>query len=470
MAQADIGLWGLGVMGQNLALNMAEKGFAVAVYERETDITRQFAATTASKERIVPAFEPREFFAALKEPRRVFLMIKAGRPVDAVLEQITPHLSAGDVVIDGGNSHFEDTIRRSNQLKQRGIALLGVGVSGGAAGARKGPAIMAGGSRAAYAAVAPLLTRISAHVDGEPCCAYCGEDGAGHFVKMVHNGIEYGVMQVISEAYALMKSLLDMTTRQIQQVFADWNQSELSGYLTEIAADILSKNDPDTGQPLVEMILDKAGQKGTGAWASQCALQLAVPVPTISEAVHARYMSALKDERVAAAKLLPGLLEKFDGNPDAFVQAIHDAVHGATACCFAQGFTLLAAGARAYHWELDLQRVARTWRGGCIIRARLLTPIGEAFARNPQLPNLLVDPYFTDLLNKAQGPWREVVATAAQAGIPVPGLGSALAYFDSYRNPRLGVNLIQAQRDYFGAHTYERIDRPGAFHTDWASV
>jgi len=470
MQQADIGLWGLGVMGQNLALNMAAKDFTVAVYKRQPAFTREFVATAANSKNLIPAFTPAHFFGALKKPRQVFLMIKAGRPVDDVLEKITPDLSMGDVVIDGGNSHFEDTIRRHHRLKQKGIALLGVGISGGAEGARKGPAIMAGGDQAAYTAVAPLLTKISAHVEGEPCCGYCGEDGAGHFVKMVHNGIEYGVMQIICEAYALMKSLLHMTGPEMQRTFAGWNSGELNGYLIEITADILSKSDPETGEPLVEVILDKAGQKGTGAWASQCALQLGVPVPTISQAVHARCISALKDERVTAAAELTGPRPHFDGNPGAFVQAMRDAVYAALVCCFAQGLALLAGGARAYNWELDLQRVARIWRGGCIIRARVLTPIADAFARNPQLPNLLVDRYFKDVVNEAQGPWREVVATAAQAGIPAPGLGSALAYFDSYRNPRLAVNLIQAQRDYFGAHTYERTDRPGVFHTDWTSI
>ncbi|MFQ5806058.1 MAG: NADP-dependent phosphogluconate dehydrogenase [Phycisphaerae bacterium] len=470
MRQADIGLWGLGVMGQNLAQNMAANGFTVAVYERDPALTRQFVATAASSESIIPAFEPPQFCAALKRPRQVFLMIKAGKPVDAVLGQITAALSAGDVVIDGGNSHFEDTIRRHRRLKQKGIALLGVGISGGAEGARKGPAIMAGGSKAAYAAVEPILSKISAHVDGEPCCTYCGEDGAGHFVKMVHNGIEYGVMQVICEAYALLKSLLHMTTSEMQRVFARWNGAELNSYLMEITTDILSKNDPETGRPLVEMILDKAGQKGTGAWASQCALQLGVPVPTISAAVQARSISALRDERVAAATELTGPREQFDGDADAFIRAIHDAVHAALVCCYAQGFALLAAGARAYNWQPDLQRVARIWRGGCIIRARLLTPIVDAFARNPHLPNLLVGPHFKTILNEAQGQWRTVVATAVRAGIPVSGLSSALAYFDSYRNPRLAVNLIQAQRDYFGAHAYERTDRAGVFHTDWTSI
>jgi len=470
MAKADIGLWGLAVMGQNLARNMESKGFTVAVYNRTLQKVKDFAESRAKDKNIVPTYEIKDFIDALSMPRKVMIMVKAGEAVDMVIEQIIPFLEKDDLIIDGGNSHFSDTIRRYRELEGKGLSYIGVGISGGEEGALKGPSIMPGGNKEAYARVEPIFTKISAHVDNQPCCAYIGDDGAGHFVKMVHNGIEYGDMQLISEAYYLMKNALGMSTYEMHKVFAEWNTGDLNSYLIEITSDILSKKDPETGNPLVEMILDEAAQKGTGAWTSQSALGLGVPAPTIAEAVFARCISAIKDERVAAAKELNGPDGKYSGDKDEFVKAIHDALYASKICSYAQGFALMASAAEQYHWTLNLGEISMLWRAGCIIRAHFLSRIKEAFDRDKNLANLLLDPYFKNIIEKTQQNWRKVIITAVQLGIPVPAFSSALNYFDSYRNERSGANMIQAQRDYFGAHTYKRTDKEGVFHADWLSL
>jgi 6-phosphogluconate dehydrogenase len=465
--QADIGLWGLAVMGENLVLNMESKGFIVAVFNRTTEKTANFAKGRAKGKNIIPAYEVKDFINSLSKPRKVMLMVKAGKPVDMVIEQIVPFMDKGDVIIDGGNSYFGDTIKRYNQLKEKGLFYIGTGVSGGEEGALKGPSIMPGGSKEAYKAIEPIFTKIAAQVDGQPCCTYIGDDGAGHFVKMVHNGIEYGDMQLICEAYYLMKNVLAMSTKQMHDCFADWNRGDLNSYLIEITADILSKKDSETGQPMVEVILDKAGQKGTGAWTSQTALELGIAAPTIAEAVFARCISAIKDQRVAASRELTGPEVKYTGDKKYFVKAIHDALYASKICSYAQGFALMSAAAKDYNWDLDFGQIAMIWRGGCIIRAHFLYRIKEAFDRKTDLANLLLDPYFKEIVQNAQPAWRKVVSTAIELGIPIPAFSSALNYYDSYRNPRLSANMIQAQRDYFGAHTYERIDKEGTFHTEW---
>ena len=469
MAKADIGLWGLAVMGRNLVLDMESKGFTVAVYNRTLQKVEDFAEGQAKGKNIVPTYEVKDFIDALARPRKVVIMVKAGKPVDMVIEQIAPYLEKGDVIIDGGNSHFSDTIRRCKEYEGKGQFYIGAGISGGEEGALKGPSIMPGGSKEAYALVEPVFTKISAQVDGTPCCAYIGGDGAGHFVKMVHNGIEYADMQLISEAYYLMKNTLGMNACEMHQVFAEWNRGDLNSYLIEITSDILSRKDPETGNPLVEMILDKAGQKGTGTWTSQSALGLGVAAPTIAEAVFARSISAIKAERVAAAKQLSGPVGKYAGERDELVNAIHDALYASKICSYSQGFALMSSAAKEYGWMLNLGQISMIWRGGCIIRAHFLDRIKEAFDRNVNLANVLLDPYFKNIMEKAQPNWRKVVVAAAQLGIAVPAFSSALSYFDSFRSERLSANMIQAQRDYFGGHTYQRIDKEGVFHTDWVS-
>ena len=396
------------------------------------------------------------------------IMVQAGEPVDEVIGQILPHLERGDVIIDGGNSWFKDTIRRAQAAEAAGLLYLGAGISGGEEGALHGPSIMPGGHRAAFDAVSGILRGISARVDGEPCCAYLGADGAGHYVKMVHNGIEYGDMQLISEAYFIMTHLLGLGARQMAEVFKDWNRGDLDSFLIEITADILGRMDPETGKPLVEVILDRAGQKGTGKWTSQSALDLGVAAPTIAEAVFARCISAVKSERVAASRILKGPQGGFTGDRAAFLEAIHDALYASKICSYAQGFSLMAAAAAEQKWQLHFGEIAMIWRGGCIIRAKFLRRIKEAYDRDPRIANLLLDPYFKDVVEKAQARWRTVVATAAERGIPIPAFSSALSYFDSYRAESLPANMIQAQRDCFGAHTYERTDKPGTFHTEWS--
>ncbi len=466
--QADIGLIGLAVMGQNLVLNMCDRGYTVAVFNRTTQTMKDFVASPEAQGKSLIGCETLEqLVQAIKPPRPIMLMVKAGGPVDANIEALVPLLAKGDILIDGGNSHFPDTIRRNKFLQDKGLMFVGTGVSGGEEGARHGPAIMPGGQRAAYDRVAKIFLDISAKVKGEPCCAYIGDDGAGHYVKMVHNGIEYGDMQLISEAYHLMRNVLGLSYPEMHKIFSDWNAGDLDSYLMEITSAILGKNDPQTGKPMCEIILDRAGQKGTGKWTSESALTLGVPAPTIAEAVFARCLSALKTERVAAAKQLPGPAVKFSGDKQKFVTAIKDALYASKICSYAQGFALMTEAAREYKWSLDFGQISMIWRGGCIIRAHFLQRIKEAYERNPSLANLLLDPYFKEIVLKAQENWRLVVSTSAQLGVPAPAFSSALAYYDGYRTETLWANMIQAQRDYFGAHTYERVDQAGNFHTEW---
>ncbi len=469
MSKENMGLIGLGVMGANLSLNIESRGFSLAVFDVATELTDRFMERIGTGKKISAAYSLEEFFRALERPRKIMMMITAGSPVDSVIKNMESYLEKGDLLIDGGNSFFKDTIRRNRALAEKGILYIGTGVSGGEEGALRGPAIMPGGQSEAYELIAPVFTRIAAQVDGAPCCAHIGPDGAGHYVKMVHNGIEYGDMQLISEAYYLMKNALGMDAPELHKVFAEWNEGELSSYLIEITADIFSKVDEETGKPLVEVILDRAGQKGTGKWASQSALDLGIAAPTIAEAVFARCISAVKEERIAAAKILSGPESKYEGNREKFIEAIRQALYASKICSYAQGFALMKAAGEEYHWNLHLGEIAMIWRGGCIIRARFLHRIKEAFDRNAGLPNLLLDAYFKDIVEKSQGAWRLVVSTAATLGIPVPAFSSALSYYDSYRRERLSANLIQAQRDYFGAHTYRRVDKEGVFHSEWQS-
>ena len=466
--KADIALIGMAVMGQNLALNMESRGYTVGVYNRTGERTREFFEARGRGKGLLPAYTLEELVGSLKRPRRLMLMVKAGKPVDETIAELVPLLEPGDILIDGGNSYFRDTIRRSRELGAEGLEFIGTGVSGGEEGALHGPSIMPGGSKQAYEAVGAILRDISAKVDGEPCCAYIGADGAGHYVKMVHNGIEYGDMQLIGEAYLLMKEVLGMSHREMHETFARWNQGQLDSYLIQITADILSRVDPESGEPLVEMILDKAGQKGTGKWTSQSALDLGISTPTIAEAVFARCISAIKEERVEASAVLSGPRMAFHGDREEFLESIGQALYASKICSYAQGFALLAAAAAEHGWGLNLGEIAMIWRGGCIIRAKFLSKIKEAYDREPALRNLLLDPYFKEIAAESQPRWRQVVATAVQMGVPVPAFSSAITYFDAYRSERLWANMIQAQRDYFGAHTYERVDRPGSFHTEWS--
>jgi 6-phosphogluconate dehydrogenase len=466
--QCDIGLIGLAVMGENLALNMESRGFSVAVFNRTTEVTEKFASGRAKGKNIQPTRTMEEFVAALKKPRKAMIMVKAGAPVDAVINQLAPLLEEGDVIIDGGNSLFTDTQRRGKELEDKGIHFVGTGVSGGEEGALKGPSLMPGGSRQSWEIIAPIFRKIAAQVDGEPCCRYMGPDGAGHYVKMVHNGIEYGDIQLICEAYAILKEILEMDAAQLAETFTEWNKGELDSYLIEITSEIFRKIDPETGRPLVDMILDKAGQKGTGIWTLQSAIRQSVVISTINAAVEARVISSRKEDRVAASKILPQPRgRKFRGNRARFVNAVRDALYASKIVSYAQGMELLRAASTEYKWNLNLSDIATIWRGGCIIRAKFLNRIVEAYQRDPDLHNLLLDRYFTRIIRKAQRNWRVAVSTAIKHGVAVPAFSASLAYFDSYRQSRLPANLLQAQRDFFGAHTYERIDKPGVFHTEW---
>jgi 6-phosphogluconate dehydrogenase len=466
--QCDIGLIGLAVMGENLVLNMESKGFSVAVFNRTTEVTEKFAGGRAKGRNIQPAKTMEEFVGALKSPRKAMIMVKAGAPVDAVIGQLAPLLEKGDVIIDGGNSLFTDTQRRCKDLEGRGIHFVGCGVSGGEEGALKGPSLMPGGSRESWEMIAPIFRKIAAQVDGEPCCQYMGPDGAGHYVKMVHNGIEYGDIQLICEAYAVLKDILGMQASELADVFAEWNKGELDSYLIEITSEIFRKIDPDTGKPLVDMILDKAGQKGTGIWTLQSAIRQSVVISTINAAVEARVVSSRKEERVDASKILPQpRARKFTGNRVRLIDAIRDALYASKIVSYTQGMELLRSGSAEYKWNLNLSDIATIWRGGCIIRAKFLNRIVEAYQRDAALHNLLLDRYFTRIIKKAQRNWRVAVSTAIKHGVAVPAFSASLAYFDSYRSARLPSNLLQAQRDFFGAHTYERIDKPGVFHTEW---
>jgi len=470
MSDADIGIIGLAVMGENLVLNMANHGFKVAVFNRTTTKVDDFIGGRAQGKSIVGTHTPETFLAQLKKPRRVMMMVQAGRAVDRVIESLVPLLDPGDILIDGGNSNYQDTIRRTRELSAKNLLYIGTGVSGGEEGALKGPSIMPGGNPEAWPHVKEIFQAIAAKVDnGSPCCDWVGQDGAGHYVKMVHNGIEYGDMQMIAEAYALMREVLGLEPAAIGEIFKEWNQGELDSYLIEITGEILGKTDDETGRPMVDMILDTAGQKGTGKWTGIDSLQLGAPVTAITEAVFSRALSYLKDERIAASAVLKGPATTFEGDKDAFVADIRQALYAAKICSYAQGYQLLSLAAREYEWELNYGSIALMWRGGCIIRAQFLGRIKEAFDADPGLANLLLAPYFSTAIENSQSAWRRVVATAVTLGVPVATFSSALAYYDGYRSARLPANLLQAQRDYFGAHTYERVDKPRGefFHTNW---
>ena len=469
MAQADIGVVGLAVMGENLILNMESKGFTVACFNRTVSKVDNFTSGRAKGKNIVGCHSIEELTANLKTPRKVMLMVKAGQAVDAFIDQVLPHLEDGDIIIDGGNSHFPDTIRRTEYVESKGKLYIGTGVSGGEEGALLGPSMMPGGSPKAWPAVKDIFQSICAKTDsGEPCCDWVGENGAGHFVKMVHNGIEYGDMQMICETYQMMKEGLGMTNQEMHEVFTEWNQGELDSYLIEITRDILGYKDDD-GNEVIDLILDTAGQKGTGKWTAIAALDQGQPLTLIGEAVFARCLSALKDERVAAAKVLSGPKAEFKGDKQAFITDLRHALYAAKIVSYAQGYQLMRAAAADYKWNLNYGGIALMWRGGCIIRSAFLGKIKEAFDKEPNLTNLLLTPFFKDAVEKAQASWRRVVTAAVEMGIPVPAISTALAYYDGYRHERLPANLLQAQRDYFGAHTYERVDKPRGefFHTNW---
>ena len=468
MKKADIGLIGLAVMGENLVMNMESKGFTVAVYNRTVEKVEKFVSGRAKGKNILGCSSIAALCDALERPRKVMMMVKAGAPVDELIEQLLPHLEPGDVIIDGGNAHFPDTIRRCAYVESKGLLYVGSGVSGGEEGALKGPSLMPGGSPAAWPIIRPIFQSICAHVSGAPCCDWVGEGGAGHFVKMVHNGIEYGDMQLICEAYHLMKTLLGMTDDEMHEVFARWNESELDSYLIQITRDILAHKDAD-GTPIVERILDTAGQKGTGKWTAIAALDEGVPLTLIGEAVFARCLSAMKDERLQAAKALGSPAVPYGGDRDEMIECIRQALYASKIISYAQGYQLMRAAAAHYGWNLNYGGIALMWRGGCIIRSAFLGRIKDAFDRDPGLTNLLLDPYFSEAIRSAQTGWRRVCAEAMLSGVPVPAFSAALAYFDGYRSERLPANLLQAQRDYFGAHTYERVDAPRGqfFHTNW---
>jgi len=467
--RADIGLIGLAVMGQNLVLNMNDHGYIVAVFNRTVSKVDDFLANEAKGTQVVGTHSIEEFCGALKKPRRVMLLVKAGKAVDDFIELLLPHLEAGDIIIDGGNSHFPDTVRRTTYVESKGLLYIGTGVSGGEEGARRGPSIMPGGSPAAWPHVKAIFQSIAAKTaEGEPCCDWVGEDGAGHYVKMVHNGIEYGDMQLIGEAYHLMKEGLGLSNEQMHDVFARWNEGELDSYLIEITRDILGTKD-EAGRYVLDLIVDAAGQKGTGKWTAVSALDMGVPMTLVTEAVFSRALSALKNERVAAAKILTGPAPRFEGNRDAFLDDIGHAIYAAKIISYAQGYMLMREAAKESNWHINYGGVALMWRGGCIIRSRFLGKIRDAFAENPDLHNLLLDDFFRSVIDRSQASWRRVVARAAELGIPVPAMSAALAFFDGYRHAWLPANMIQAQRDYFGAHTYERVDQPRGqfFHTNW---
>jgi 6-phosphogluconate dehydrogenase len=486
---SDIGLIGLAVMGQNLALNIADHGFRISVYNRTTEKTDKFVAENPNTPGgLVGTKTLQEFAASLSKPRKAIILVQAGKPTDAVIDGLAAVFEPGDIIIDGGNALWTDTIRREKALREKGLRFIGSGVSGGEEGARFGPSLMPGGEFAAWQELKPIWEAVAAKVDaktgkplmgatpgkpvsgGVPCTTYIGENGAGHYVKMVHNGIEYGDMQMICEAYALMSGLLGLKPAEMGAIFSEWNAGALDSFLIEITADILKQKDPATKKkPFVDVVLDTAGQKGTGKWTSTNALDMGVPAPTIAEAVFARCISAIKDERVAASKILKGPGKKYRGSKKALVEAIRDALYCSKICSYAQGFQLMRTAQQEYGWKLNFGEIAQIFRGGCIIRAAFLQKITEAYARKPDLANLLLDPYFNKTVKKAQANWRKVVSLAAECGVPAPTFFSALSYYDSYRSARLPANLLQAQRDYFGAHTYERVDQPRGkfFHVDW---
>ncbi|MDT5061409.1 MAG: 6-phosphogluconate dehydrogenase [Acidobacteriota bacterium] len=473
MAEADIGMAGLGVMGLNLAQNMERNGHTVAIWNREATAVGKFMASEGGGKRFVPTKSPEEFVKSLKRPRKIVMLIKAGAPVDWTMDQFKPFLEPGDILIDGGNSFFEDTRRREAALRAENLRFVGSGVSGGEEGALWGPSLMPGGAREAYEEIRPIWEAISAKTDDGACTTYVGPDGAGHFVKMVHNGIEYGDMQLIAEAYDILRRVLGMGDAQLADTFAEWNKGVLDSYLIQITSEIFRVKDEETGKPLVDLVLDKAGQKGTGKWTAQVALDLGVTIPTINAAIEARFISAQKEERVAASKAIDGpQVSSWSGEKQSLIDAVHDALYASKICSYAQGFSLIRAGSDEWKWDINLSEMARIWKGGCIIRARFLDPIKQAYIREPNLKNLLLDEDFGNWMQGAQKNWRTCINVAQQHGVPVLAMAASLSYFDSYRTANLPQNLTQAQRDYFGAHTYERIDKPeqGAIHTDWENA
>ncbi|OUK39302.1 phosphogluconate dehydrogenase (NADP(+)-dependent, decarboxylating) [Enterococcus faecium] len=469
MSKQQIGVVGMAVMGKNLALNIESRGYSVALFNRTGAKTTAVVEEHPDKN-FKATYTIEEFVESIEKPRRILLMVKAGPATDATIQELLPHLDKGDILIDGGNTFFKDTMRRNEELANSGINFIGTGVSGGEEGALKGPSIMPGGQKEAYALVAPILEQISAKAeDGAPCVTYIGPNGAGHYVKMVQNGIEYGDMQLIAESYDLMKNILNLSVEEMADIFKEWNQGELDSYLIEITADILTrKDDEGTGKPVVDVILDAAGNKGTGKWTSQSALDLGVPLPLITESVFARYISAYKEERVQASKILSRTNDfEFTGDKKELVEKIREALYFSKIMSYAQGFAQLRVASKEFDWDLPFGEIAKIWRAGCIIRARFLQKITDAYDKNPEIENLLLDDYFVEITKKYQQSVRDVVALAVQAGVPVPTFSSAIAYFDSYRAERLPANIIQAQRDYFGAHTYERVDKEGIFHYSW---
>ncbi|WP_175988519.1 NADP-dependent phosphogluconate dehydrogenase [Bacillus sp. Marseille-Q1617] len=469
MATQQIGVVGVGVMGKSLALNFESRGYSVAIYDVTEEKVNEILEEHSGKH-FTGTSSVEAFAASLETPRKILMMVPAGKITDKAIDSLLPHLDKGDILIDGGNAYFEDTIRRNKALEEKGINFIGAGVSGGEEGALYGPAIMPSGQKEAYDLIEPFLTAIAAKVNGDACSTYIGPDGSGHYVKMVHNGIEYSDMQLICEAYYLMKNVLGIEAQELHEIFKEWNEGELDSYLIEITADIFTKVDEETGKPLVEVILDTAGQKGTGKWTSISALELGVPLSIITESVFARFISAMKEERVKASKILRGPKNnEFNGNKEEFVEMIRKALYLSKICSYAQGFAQLQSASKEYNWNLKPGEIAMIFRGGCIIRAGFLQEIKKAYDRDAGLTNLLLDPYFKEIVENYQDDAREVVATAIKLGIPVPGLASALAYYDSYRSESLPANLLQAQRDYFGAHTYQRTDKEGTFHTNWLS-
>ncbi|MEW9500312.1 NADP-dependent phosphogluconate dehydrogenase [Jeotgalibacillus marinus] len=467
MSKQQIGVVGLAVMGKNLAWNIESRGFSVAVYNRSAEKVDDMLAESEGKQ-IYGTYSLEEFVESLESPRKIMLMVKAGAATDATISSLLPLLDKGDILIDGGNTFYQDTIRRNKELSTHGIHFIGTGVSGGEEGALTGPSIMPGGQKEAYELVAPIFDEISAKVNGEACSTYIGSDGAGHYVKMVHNGIEYADMQLIAESYFIMKNVLGLSADDLHEVFAEWNKGELDSYLIEITADIFKKKDTETGKPMVDVILDKAGQKGTGKWTSQSALDLGTPLPIITESVFARFISAIKDERVKASKVLSGPTPVVpEGDKKEVIEAIRRALYMSKIAAYAQGFAQMKAASEEYNWDLKFGEIARIFRGGCIIRAQFLQKITDAYDRDPALMNLMIDDYFKDIVESYQSALRDVIALAVKNGVPVPGFSTALSYYDSYRTESLPANLIQAQRDYFGAHTYQRVDKEGTFHTEW---
>ena len=469
MKKQDFGMIGLGVMGQNFVLNVERNGFGVAVYNRTPDATKEYVAGPAAGKNIRPTYTINEFVGALEQPRRIMLLVKAGGPVDATIQQLIPLLDKDDMIIDGGNSYFADTERRAKELEAHGLKFFGMGVSGGEEGALWGPSLMPGGDAKAYKEVERIMIAVSAKAkeDGQPCVTYIGPGGSGHYVKMVHNGIEYGDMQLIAEAYDLLRNALGISALEFHKIFSEWNQGDLSSFLIEVTTKVFKKVDTETGKPLVDLILDKAGQKGTGKWTSQNAHDLGAAIPTITAAVDGRILSSQKDERVQAAKILTGPAAKYSGDKQKLIDAVRDALYASKVCSYAQGTHMLKKASEEYNYNLNVAEIAKIWRAGCIIRAKLLNDITNAYRRNPNLPNLLIDAEFQKAINARQDAWRFALKTAIELGVPMPAMSASLAYYDSYRCASLPANLIQAQRDYFGAHTFERTDKAGIFHADW---